>query len=128
MQRAGAHIPRRLVLLLVAALLILAGVLGVRAYQAWETLQAPPTHQLSTDPGRIRPWMTIRYAAHENHVSARQLADRLGASDSEDITLGDLADRNHVPVRKEIADARAAIADLRGTSVPSPQPDRNGGS
>jgi hypothetical protein len=97
--------------LLAIVLLAVCAVLGVRAYQDWQRLQAPSTTR-AEDTTRIRPWMTVRYIANAHHVPVATLADRLGAPPDGRATLIDLARQHGVPQAEEVDQARQAVGDL----------------
>lgn len=79
---------RALILTLVAAGAILAGLFGLRTLRVWRELREhrpPPglpevADHIETDVGLIRDWMTIPFIAKMYHVPARVLYEALGIS------------------------------------------------
>jgi hypothetical protein len=110
--------------LLALVLVALMVFFGVRAYTAWQILQAPPAVG-AADTGSIRPRMSVRFIARSHLVPLADLAARLGAPADGNITLLDLASRQGLAVLQVEDRARQAIADLQASS-PGPGPPVQG--
>lgn len=104
----------------IVVLVVVAVFLSARAFQTWQVLRQAPA-ALTSDTGRIRPWMSVRLIARAHHVPLPELAARLGAAPSGNATLLDIARQRGIPVRDVEDETRRAVSDLQGRELrPSP--------
>jgi hypothetical protein len=108
--------------LLILGLVLSLGVAGVFAVRA---MQYVPRRQVD-EP--IRPWMTVPYIAHSNHVPAGVLYQALGlpTTPRDRRPIVAIARAQQRPVNALIAELRNAIIHARPPyPTPTPEPVRS---
>jgi hypothetical protein len=108
-----------LILGLIAVVIALAGVVGLRTYESYQVLRTGREARV-TRVAEIRPWMSLHYVAHTYGVPEDQLVARLGmqAGVDRDASLSDLAGQLGYQPTELTRRVRQAVFELRRAGTP----------